>query len=163
MANAPKFHEGASLRERTGRRTLLLVAVGLSGVVLAAGSAAISFASVATASGPPVVTETFTVLPCSTQTTVGMEGCAEHTVLELDKRINTLAARIYGHLSKRFRTHFVSAARDWVTFRLAECRCESDPYAGGTEAPVAFAECLAAQDRSRITDLTGFERSLTAK
>ena len=104
------------MRERTGRRTLLLVAVGLSGVVLAAGSAAISFASVATASGPPVVTETFTVLPCSTQTTVGMEGCAEHTVLELDKRINTLAARIYGHLSKRFRTHFVSAARDWSRF-----------------------------------------------
>jgi uncharacterized protein YecT (DUF1311 family) len=110
----------------------------------------------AVAAGPPVVSESFTLLPCtSASTTLAIEGCLEHKVVSLDKQINKLAATIYYKLAgPAARSSFVASANRWVKLRRTTCLHQSDANYGGSLAPIDYAQCEVTQDRARIASLT---------
>ena len=132
------------------------------GIAALIGSLALAGpATAVAASGPPKVRERFTPLRCSgkpnQRNTIQQEGCAEHRVLALDAKINSTATRIWAHLpSSAARRHFAAAQTQWIRFRHADCVSRSDEFAGGSQAPVVFAQCLAADDAARLTQLRGF-------
>jgi uncharacterized protein YecT (DUF1311 family) len=105
----------------------------------------------------PPVTEAFTVLPCPSHTpdtTLEIEGCAEHQIVALDRRIDAAARRLLATMSDSTgRGDFAAAQQAWISYRHAECLSESDPSAGGTLGPVAFAQCEVRIDQQRLHDL----------
>jgi uncharacterized protein YecT (DUF1311 family) len=103
----------------------------------------------------PQVTESFTVLPCPhhPQTTLDIEGCAEHQIVRLDQRINDAAKALYDAMPAHAQSDFASAQQAWVAYRRAECLSESDANAGGSLAAVTFANCEVRLDRQRASDL----------
>jgi uncharacterized protein YecT (DUF1311 family) len=112
---------------------------------------------------PPVITEPFNPpFPCNQQNNLGVQGCAERQVDQGDARINAevkvLFAVLYDDTSRR---DFVKAEAAWLAYRAADCLSQSDEYEGGTEQPIAYALCLAVDDRSRSADLKGFYAALT--
>jgi uncharacterized protein YecT (DUF1311 family) len=115
------------------------------------------------AAGPPVITEHFKpLLACNPNTTVGMEGCGEHRVIAADSRLDADVRVISGLLSGgAARRDFSSAQAKWLAYRDADCASQSDVYEGGTEQPVAYVDCLAADDGARRADLKGFFALLT--
>jgi uncharacterized protein YecT (DUF1311 family) len=142
----------------------VLVLAGLAvGAVTAAGNPARQLGRVGVALSPPVITEHFKpILACNPNTTVGMEGCGEHKVLAVDRRLNADAKLIFGLLRPGVsRRDFVSAQTEWLSYRNADCRSQSDVYSGGTEQPVLYVLCLAADDDFRRQDLKGFFATLT--
>ena len=168
-----------------GRRTSELVASGATGchkalqrhpsamltVVLAA---MLSNATVPPAAGalpgnrppvlqPPAITEDFKpVIACNLKTTAGQEGCGEHTVLTDDALLNADVKVMFGLLSgEAARRDFVTAQADWLAYRNADCKSQSDAYEGGTEQPVVYVYCLATDDSSRRQELKEFYKVLT--
>jgi len=146
---------------------LRLTAVTIVVLVVAAGACAIAAASAnARKAGPPVIHEKFTVLPCSgkpgDRTTLQLEGCAEHDVLAGDDRIDRLAAQIYGKLNTSGRRAFVSASTDWLSYRNAYCSAEASPLSGGSELPLAYADCLATEDGLHLSDLRALLKAISA-
>jgi uncharacterized protein YecT (DUF1311 family) len=105
---------------------------------------------------PPVIRETFTILPCNHATTVGLEGCAEGQILATDHRLNVEVALIFRvlHNTSQRRT-FVTSENLWLTYRNADCQSEASVYGGGTLAPVEFADCEVLDNESRSSDLHG--------
>jgi uncharacterized protein YecT (DUF1311 family) len=110
-----------------------------------------------------VITEVFKpVLPCDEGTTVGQEGCGERQVLAADRRLNGDVKAIFGLLGDVAAARdFVTAETAWLTYRNQDCTSQSDVYQGGSEQPVAYVYCLAADDVSRRQDLKGFFEALT--
>ena len=113
---------------------------------------------------PPVIHESFTVLPCTgkprTRTTLQLEGCAEHQILKTDKVIDALEKTIFHLLATNSaRRDLIAAARAWQTYRHSDCLSTSDVYQGGTLAGVVFADCFVARNKQRIQDLKTFENS----
>ena len=103
----------------------------------------------------PTVTETFTLLPCSKTTTIGLEGCAEHRILALDERINALRRQIFaGLFDNAARRRFIRAETSWFAYRRSTCLSDSDVNEGGSLAPVDFANCTVLLDQRHVADLT---------
>lgn len=93
------------------------------------------------AAGPPTVHEDFTPLPCDPNTTVGMQGCAEHRILRADALIDRRVRVLWDKATADARTHLADAQSAWQVYRKAACLSESDSYAGGTLAPVVAGRC----------------------
>jgi uncharacterized protein YecT (DUF1311 family) len=105
----------------------------------------------------PTVSESFTVLPCPShtpQTTLEIEGCAEHRIVRLDKQINNAAHGLYAAMPDgHAQADFASAQQAWIAYRRAVCLSESDANAGGSLAAVTYASCEVRIDRQRLGDL----------
>ena len=120
------------------------------------GGAAPSTVSTATAHVTTKVAEAFTLLPCPAHptSTVEIEGCAEHQIVALDRRINARFTAISAAAAdESVRQHLAEAQADWIAYRKAACTAESDKYVGGTLAPVAFANCEVRINHARLADL----------
>jgi uncharacterized protein YecT (DUF1311 family) len=104
----------------------------------------------------PAVTEDFTLLACSSGTTLGMEGCAEHKIVRMDERINVSQRRLFSLLQNtKARTTLIKAVNDWLSYRRSTCLVESEAYDGGSLGPVVFANCLVKLDDQRLVVLSG--------
>jgi uncharacterized protein YecT (DUF1311 family) len=115
---------------------------------------------VSSKSGPvlPVLREDFTLLPCSRNSTLGLEGCAEHHILSLDAEVNSLRGKIFELLyDAAARRHFVVAENDWYRYRQSACISESDVNEGGSLEPVDFALCVARLDQQHVATLKALE------
>jgi uncharacterized protein YecT (DUF1311 family) len=110
----------------------------------------------------PVLKEDFTLLACNKKTTIGLEGCAEHRVIALDSRINTLRRDVFHLLDHQAGRDFIVAENDWFTYRQAMCTSESDVNAGGSLQPVDFARCLVRLDAQHVSELTTLKTSYEA-
>jgi len=140
----------------------VLAAAAASLVVAAPGAAAVH----STALAPPVIHESFTLLPCAgapaNRTTLQQEGCAEHHIVATDAEINALSRTIFARLfDNASRADYVSAAGAWLAYRRADCQSMSDIFEGGTLAPVVDAQCQAARNDQRVKDLRAFVANLS--
>ncbi len=132
-------------------------------VVLAALAALAVPAAATAAPPPPVIKEGFTLLACpkNPQTTLALEGCAEHRIVKSDAIINAKVKKIYGLLrTNNAKTNFVAGEKAWLAYRKANCQSRSDVYEGGTLAGVVFANCVADVNDVHVKDLTAFEKAL---
>jgi uncharacterized protein YecT (DUF1311 family) len=122
----------------------------LAGVVLVA-SAAVA----AAASGPPVIHESFTLLPCpaKTKTTLDLEGCAEKGILATDNAINARVKTIWGLLAGSSRATFAGGEKAWLVYRRSSCAAEASSYTNGSERPVASAECERTRNKNHLKEL----------
>lgn len=125
--------------------------------------APLGVATAAAALSPPVIHEVFTLLPCPAhpQSTLDLEGCAEHQIVRTDHRIDTAAATIFKRLRDvSARRRFISAQSAWIAYRTADCRSRSDQYEGGTLAGLVAAQCTADRSSERLKDLQEFAKAL---
>jgi uncharacterized protein YecT (DUF1311 family) len=115
---------------------------------------------------PPVIHEVFSVLPCprskaQSETTIGVEGCQEQTIVRSDRKIDALAKLILPRLSDAAAQHrFVTGERAWLAYRTAFCNSQSDLYEGGTAAPLAYASCAITVNSQHLEALTAFHKNL---
>lgn len=146
-------------------RTLLLAVVAAPGLLLVAGHGHVT-AQVPRAAlldskvtlTLPAVRESFTLLACHRSTTIGLEGCAEHQVLNEDRHVNALQRQVFGYLhGNGARRRFVNADIDWIAYRRLTCLSDADAYQGGSFAAVSFVDCLAAVDRDRLRELSALK------
>jgi uncharacterized protein YecT (DUF1311 family) len=134
----------------------------MAGAATAAGAPTRHGGVAGTASSPPVITEDFNpTLACNHNTTVGMEGCGEHKVLSADRLLNADVRVVFNLTSGTARQDLVVAQKRWLAYRRSDCQSQADAYSGGTEQPVAYVYCLAADDSARRQDLRGFFKELT--
>lgn len=112
-------------------------------------------ADAAAAASAPVIHEHFTVLACPHRpsTTLQIEGCAEHRVVSLDRRIDGLNAKVFAKLGRTGRAAFLAASAAWVRYRDASCSAQASIYHGGSVEPVAYANCLVSLDGSHVNEL----------
>jgi uncharacterized protein YecT (DUF1311 family) len=136
---------------------------GCTAAALALGSGLTALAGAASTTSAPVIHESFTVLPCPSKprTTVQIEGCAEHKVLETDQEIDARNATIFTKLGKSGRAAFIKTNTAWVTYRNEACTTEASIYSGGSIQPVAYANCLVSIDRSHVTELKAMQTALS--
>ena len=149
----------SSLRADPHRRIALRVLAGLA-LSLALP---LSAAAATGALSPPVIHESFTLLPCPAhpQSTLALEGCAEHRIVHTDRGIDTLARTIFKRLfDDAARRRFIAAQTAWLAFRTADCTSRSDQYEGGTLAGLVAAECTADHSAQRLKDLQAFTKAL---
>ena len=115
---------------------------------------------------PPVIKESFTLLPCpkNPQSTLDLEGCAEHRILRTDAAINARVKTIFVLLGRdrtvAAQARFVRGERAWLAYRRAVCDSRSDVFEGGTLAGLAAANCVADANVAHLKDLRAFERAL---
>ncbi len=130
--------------------------------VLIAGGATFMLGDLSGASGaaalkPPLITETFTLLPCNHRTTVGLESCAEGQLLSTDRQLNEQVKLLFDLLPNAQRKRsFVAVEDEWFAYRKADCATVAAIFHGGTIAPVEYAQCEERDDRSRSADLHSF-------
>jgi uncharacterized protein YecT (DUF1311 family) len=146
-------------------RRVVLLAILAALIWAAASLANDGHASRAAKLTRPVITESFTPLPCAgkpnSRTTLQQEGCAEHQILITDARINALGKAIFRKLpDDRARRRFVASSLAWLTYRRADCLSRADVFEGGSQAPVIYAQCMASRNTQRINDLRTFLREL---
>jgi len=122
----------------------------------------VALVAAAALSGPPVIRETFTPLPCPAKqvSTLDMEGCAEKAILALDRRINDANAAIFKLLRPVDRSTFVAGERAWLRYRRASCLTAASKYAGGTLAGLVDANCVAARNRTHLREQQALLRDL---
>jgi len=139
-----------------------MVRLALAALMLAVVAAAAAPARLQ----PPVVSETFTLLPCPAKpkTTLDFEGCAEHGIVRSDKAINAQVRTIFALLQKRRSRaalqRFVRGERAWLNYRRTVCASRTDVYEGGSESPVVFADCEAGINTAHLKELRIFAREL---
>jgi uncharacterized protein YecT (DUF1311 family) len=112
----------------------------------------------------PTISEAFTLLPCPARanTTLQIEGCAEHRIVRLDRQVSVRARLAFASLpAGAARAHFVAAQLAWIAYRRAACLSESDVNAGGTLAPIDFADCEVRIDQARLADLAAMQGGLS--
>ena len=112
---------------------------------------------------PPVIHETGSPLPCPKKhpySTIAMEGCADRSIAQIDRQINTQAAAIFRRLPASYRRGFVQSEQSWLAYRNGTCEAQSGKYAGGTGAPVIAVYCLADVNREHLHDLNLFRKFL---
>jgi uncharacterized protein YecT (DUF1311 family) len=130
-------------------------------VVLSGGVAASAWAG--GGHRPPVIHESFTVLPCPAhpKSRLDFEGCKEKALLSTDRAINGRARRIFGLLRTRSaRSAFVRGEQSWLRYRRSSCSAQASVYSGGSEEPNAFAQCEVDRNRTHLTELAEMERWL---
>jgi uncharacterized protein YecT (DUF1311 family) len=148
---------------KVGVGGLSVVAVFAASAALAAAHAGPPPAARVAVVTPPTIHERFTLLPCPSrpQTTLGLEGCAEHDIVRADKQIDGAVRVLFGLLpDDSARRDLAAAQRAWLAYRLADCSSMSDKYEHGTLAGVVAANCTAARSRRRLADLRTFEHEL---
>jgi uncharacterized protein YecT (DUF1311 family) len=129
--------------------------IAVSGASLVGGAA--SNPSGAATLKPPVITESFTPLPCEHQTMIGLDGCAEGQLLATDRRINEQVKLLFGAIrSEDQRRNFVAVENEWLTYRKADCSVASAVFQGGTIAPLTYALCEVRDDEARSADLHSY-------
>jgi uncharacterized protein YecT (DUF1311 family) len=138
-----------------------IAVAALLALVAGAGAGRLRAADLA----PPVIHESFTILPCTgkpaSRTTLELEGCAEHQILNTDKAIDVLERTIFHLLgTDSARRDLIAAAHAWLNYRRADCLSASDAFQGGTLSGVVFADCFVARNKQRAKDLKTFEHSL---
>jgi uncharacterized protein YecT (DUF1311 family) len=145
-------------------------------VAVAATSATAALATAASAGdlsahaarlAPPVITESFTPLPCSGspghRSTLQMEGCAEQQILHSDTQIDALNKRIFAALpSESARRDLIAGHRAWLAYRKSYCLSVSDVFQGGTVAGVVAADCTASLNAQHVSNLKTFLKDLTS-
>jgi len=112
---------------------------------------------------PPVIRESFTVLPCPAHpvSTVDLEGCAERALLRSNRAINARAKTNFGLLrSKAARTTFIRGERSWLEYRRSSCSAQASVYSGGSAQPLAFLQCEVNRNRTHLAELAQMERWL---
>jgi len=141
----------------------MVLGIGTRAAVGATDSptAAASPASKAPPIKPPVITESFTLLRCSNESTIGMEGCEEHKLVAADKRIDREVRLVFTILhDNAARMRFIQAQTTWFAFRQDDSRSQADIYEGGSESVVAALVCAVNDDNARSADLHDFFRGL---
>jgi uncharacterized protein YecT (DUF1311 family) len=152
----------ASSRHHRHRRAPLGALAALAVALLVPLSAA----TAASALSPPVIHEVFTLLPCPAhpQSTLDLEGCAEHQIARTDHRIDAVAATIFKQLQDDpARRRFIAAQSAWIAYRTADCRSRSDQYEGGTLAGLVAAQCTGERSSERLKDLQEFAKALAGR
>jgi uncharacterized protein YecT (DUF1311 family) len=114
---------------------------------------------------PPRIHEIFTPLPCNGRAghrnTLQQLGCAEQSILRTDRQLGSVANDLFSRLPDGpARRRFVLGVRAWLSYRNADCASRSDVFEGGTRAPVLAAQCMAARDKTRLSDLRAFASAL---
>jgi uncharacterized protein YecT (DUF1311 family) len=111
---------------------------------------------------PPVIHEVFTLLPCPMHpvSTLDMEGCTEHAIVQTDHKIDAQVKTIFGLLRSDARGGFVRGERAWLQYRQLSCDAESTAYAGGTFAGVVAAECTLSRSKDHLADLVDLRKTL---
>jgi uncharacterized protein YecT (DUF1311 family) len=144
------------------------IRIVLAGVsIVAAAMVGVAFAAVgAHTLSPPVMHEPFPAASCtgspSNRSTVGLEMCAEASILASDKKIDTLNAQIFAKLfDNASRRDFVAGHNAWVAYRKSFCQSESDVFKGGTLAGVEYGNCVADTNTEHVKDLSSFLRDLS--
>lgn len=138
-------------------KSTLLVALALALVGSAAAPRALE---------PPVISESFTLLPCPAKpkTTLDFEGCAEHRIVRSDRAINAEVRTIFALLERRrsrsAQVRFVRGERAWLVYRRTVCASRADVYEGGSESPVVFANCEVGINAAHLKELRTFAREL---
>jgi uncharacterized protein YecT (DUF1311 family) len=143
-----------AIAKRRSRIRLPLIALA---ALLAAGEARAAITL-------PPIHESFTLLPCpkSAQTTLDMEGCAEHAIVRSDARIDTLRKQILKQLyDNAARRRFVAGEQAWFRYRQAFCTSQSDLYERGTDAGVVAANCEATVNDQHVAALATFHKELS--
>jgi uncharacterized protein YecT (DUF1311 family) len=118
------------------------------------------------ASGPPVIHEPWTPLPCPMhpQSTVEVEGCLEKAVTASDRRINARVATIFRLLrTASDRAAFVEGEQSWLHYRRRSCAATASAYRSGSAEPVAFLSCEKSRNARHLADLADTERVLRQK
>ena len=106
----------------------------------------------------PALRESFTLLPCSPTTTIGLEGCAERRILTLDSQIRVLRHQLFPDLfDNAAKRRFIVGEVDWFVYRRATCSSEADVNEGGSLASVDFADCLVNLDEQHLAELTALK------
>ena len=112
-------------------------------------------------SGPPLITENFSPLACHSNTTLGLEGCAEARLTRADLLVNRELYVTFSQLTTAdARRAFDRSEISWMTYRRNACLSVSAIFAGGTIAPLEFADCEVTADQNRSRDLHFFYRLL---
>src|SRR6266487_2840424 len=99
---------------------LLIAAAALLGASLFAANA---HAGRPAALKPPVIHERFTLLPCPSkpETTLELEGCAEHRIVRLDKQIDGVSKTIFARLNDdAAKRDYLAAHTAWLAYRQAD-------------------------------------------
>jgi uncharacterized protein YecT (DUF1311 family) len=141
-------------------KLILVASLVVSLLAAAAGPAAMA---------PPVISESFTPLPCRAKpkTTLDFEGCAERRIVRSDKAINDRVRAIFSLLKRRrsvsAQRRFVRGERAWLTYRRTVCASRADVYEGGSEGPVVFADCQVGANAAHLKELRTFARDLRAR
>lgn len=136
-------------------RMIAVMAVSLCAVMLPGAARG--------ATGPPVIDEPFTLLPCPTnpRTTIDVEACLEKTLVRTDRAIDTRVRAIFALLrSGRGRTSFAAGERSWLRYRRSSCSAQATSYAGGSLEPVAFLRCQVNRNKAHLEELAGTKRAL---
>lgn len=113
--------------------------------------------------GPPVIRESFTVLPCPPHpvSTLDLEGCSEKALLRSDRAIDARVKKIFDLLrTNDARSAFVHGEQSWLAYRRSSCAAESSKYAGGSLEPVAFAQCEQTRNETHLRELVAMARTL---
>jgi uncharacterized protein YecT (DUF1311 family) len=133
----------------------------LLAAVLAAGAVALP-ARAAGTPAPPVIHESFTVLPCPAHpvSTLAIEGCTEKSILAGDRAIDTRARAIFSLLAPSARSEFVDGESSWLRYRAASCASGASRDAGGTLQPVAYGTCVVSRNRTHLEDLSDLVHDL---
>lgn len=131
---------------------MVVIAAVTPGGALSAGAGKLS---------PPVIHESFTVLPCAgvpkDRSTLEEEGCAEHQILSTDAKIDALNKTIFAELpGDPARRQFIAGHNAWLAYRHAYCLSVSDVFEGGTEAGLIDADCVTGVNAQHIKDLNQF-------
>jgi uncharacterized protein YecT (DUF1311 family) len=143
-----------------------LLAVVVLGIALGAAESATAFDRAQRVLAPPVIREGFTPLPCPAdprqrETTFGMEACAEHEIVKTDRKINASVAVIFRLLpDDQGRRRFAEGERAWLRYRRLDCVSAADFYRGGSQSPVAFAQCVAQRNRVYLKEVLAFQARL---
>lgn len=138
----------------------------LSVSTLCVGAAGVAAGAEPTASSqppikPPVIRESFTLLPCNKKTTIGMEGCEEHQLFAADIRIDREVSVLFTLLDDNAaRLRLSQAESAWLAYRKADCLSQSDIFQGESEAAVEDAACAVSDDKARSSDLHRFYEGL---
>ena len=112
----------------------------------------------------PKLHENFTVLPCSNDTTLGIEGCQQQAIVGLDTQIDVMRqVLLVGIQSTSAKKNFVAAEQSWYTYRQANCLAKSDVYSGGSLSPVTFGACVVSLNKAHLADLTVQKESYAPK
>jgi uncharacterized protein YecT (DUF1311 family) len=110
---------------------------------------------------PPVISETFTLVPCSRQSTMGMVGCTEHETVASDKLIDAEFALLFTITGVQQEKALISAERAWLAYRKADCESAASIFEGGTFANVEFGSCVVSADNAYSENLHAYFRLLT--
>jgi uncharacterized protein YecT (DUF1311 family) len=130
---------------------LLLVAFAI-GVAPALGS-----------SGPPIIREPWTPVPCPAHptATTEIEGCLEQAVTRSDRQINARAATIFRLIARASdRAAFVEGEQLWLRYRRRSCSAAASVYRGGSAEPVAYLTCERSRNGRHLSDLIEMEHTL---